>query len=107
MQKFSSNSDDIYQIGFTAKLLETSEFKLFGDAYRTWYGEEISDKLLECCFNRYLLNNIVPFWVRSYVRKFFYDPDLQEHLDKKRKVAACCYIVPIVVEYVVVIYFLL
>jgi len=78
-----------------------------GDAYHAWHGENPSENLLEHFSSHYLLESFVPFWVRNYVRTFFNDPDLQERLDKKRKVVACCYVVPIVVEYAVIMYFLL
>lgn len=107
MQKASNYSDDAYQVEFAARQLGRSEFKLFGDAYQAWFGNKPAQELVEYCFNRYLHENVMPFWVRDYVRKFFYDPVLQKHLGKKRKVTACCYVVPIVVEYVVIIYFLL
>jgi hypothetical protein len=34
----SNNSDDVYQVGFAARLLGMSGFKLFEDAYHAWHG---------------------------------------------------------------------
>ena len=70
-------------------------------------GVNPPEDFLEHFFNRYLLESIVPFRMRNYVRKFVNDPNLQECLGKKRKVAACSYVIPIVVEYVVIMYLLL
>ena len=107
MQQSSNQSDDVYQVGFAARLLGMSDFQLFENAYHAWHGKKPSEELLEHFFNRFLLESVVPFWVRNYVRTFLNDPELQERLGKKRKVAACCYVVPIVVEYAVIMYFLL
>ena len=107
MQQSAYKSADVYQVRFAARLLGTNEFKLFEDAYHAWYGEKSSEELLEHFLNHYLLENAVPFWVRNYVRTFLNDAVLQERLGRKRKVAACCYVAPIVVEYVVIMYFLL
>jgi hypothetical protein len=106
MQQSSKQSDDVYQVGFAARLLGMSDFKLFEAAYHAWHGKKPSEELREHFFNRFLLESVVPFWVRNYVRTFLNDPELQERLGKK-KVAACCYVVPIVVEYAVIMYFLL
>ena len=107
MQQSANKSADVYQVGFAARLQGTDEFKLFEDAYHAWHGKKPSRELLEHFFTRYLLENAVPFWVRNYVRTFLNDPALQERLGRRRKVAACCYVVPIVVEYGVIMYFLL
>jgi hypothetical protein len=45
--------------------------------------------------------------MRNYVRTFLNDPALHEHLGRRRKIAACCYVVPIMVEYALIMYFLL
>ena len=107
MQQSTNKWDDVYQVGFAARLQGTNEFKLFEDAYHTWHGEKPSEELLEHFFNRYILKNVVPFWVRNYVRTFLNDPALQKHLGRRRKIAACCYVVPIMVEYALIMYFLL
>jgi hypothetical protein len=107
MQQSANKSDEVYQVEFAARLLGTNEFKLFENAYQAWHGKKPSEKLLEHFFNRYLLENVVPFWVRNYVRTFINDPVLHERLGRKRRVAACCYVVPIVLEYTVIMYFLL
>ena len=107
MQQSANKSADVYRVGCAAKLLGINDFKLFEDAYHAWYGGKPSEELLEHLFNRYLLENTVPFWVRNYVRTFLNDAALQERLGRKRKVAACCYVAPIVVEYAVIMYFLL
>jgi hypothetical protein len=61
LQKSSNNSDDVYQVGFAARLLRMGEFKLFGDAYHARHGEKPSEELLEHFFNRYLLPKLSDF----------------------------------------------
>ena len=51
-----------------ANYLEVSEFNIFRDAYTAWYGKEVPEKQVEKIFTQYLLENRVPFWVRSYAR---------------------------------------
>lgn len=99
--------DDSGQVNFAARHLEKSEFRLFAAAYRAWYGEDASDAYLEPVFSRYLVDNTVPFWVRGYVRKILSDPDLQKNIVKKRKVAFWGYLMPLVFEFIVIMYFLL
>ncbi len=98
---------DADQVGNAAKLLKIGEFKLFAEAYRSWYGNEPSDEVLEPIFCRYLLENIVPFWVRSYVRHVLNDSELHKKVAGKRKAAACGYYVPIVCEFALIMYYLL
>ena len=51
-----------------ANFLETSEFKIFSDAYKVWYGRDAAEKQVEKVFIQYLQENKVPFWVRNYAR---------------------------------------
>ncbi len=107
MNNSSNNAVDVYQVGVTARLLGVSEFKLFEESYHAWHGDKPSEELVEYFFKNYLLEGVVPFWVRNHVRKFLKDPTLREGLGNNGKVAAYCHVVPIVVEYILIMYFLL
>lgn len=52
-----------------ARLLDISEFELFGAAYRSWYGESAGERYLESHFVPYMFEGTVPFWVRHFTRE--------------------------------------
>lgn len=107
MKQSSHTIHDTYQVEFASRLQGISEFKLFGDAYYAWHGKQAPEKLLAPFFSRYLMEGIVPYWVRNHVRKSLNDPGLQQRLHKQRRVATWGYVVPIAVEFAVLMYFLL
>jgi len=49
--------------------LDLSEFDLFGQAYRRWFGREPAAGLLEQAFAAYMFHRTVPPWVRHYARE--------------------------------------
>ena len=51
-----------------ANFLEISEFNIFSNAYKAWYGRDAAEKQVERVFIQYLQENKVPFWVRNYAR---------------------------------------
>lgn len=62
-------SRDIDDILLTSALLDVTEFQLFKTAYRQWYGAEPGVMTFHVTFADYMINGVVPFWVRSYTRK--------------------------------------
>ncbi len=56
-------------VSFTASLLEVSEFHLFELAYFLWHGTNMQDHEMDDIFCGYMFGGIVPFWVRSMIRK--------------------------------------
>lgn len=49
--------------------LDLSEFDLFGQAYRWWFGRAPAAELLERVFAAYMFRGDVPPWVRHYARE--------------------------------------
>ena len=64
----TSPPPDMAQVGFAAQTLHISEYRVFQEAYREWFGHDVSDRLLSAVFHRYLHDGIAPCWVRSYAR---------------------------------------
>jgi hypothetical protein len=60
---------DIRAVLETAALLDTTEFDLFGLAYRDWYAQSASSTEIESFFVSYMFAEKVPMWVRQYTRK--------------------------------------
>jgi len=60
---------DVRAVLETAALLDTTEFNLFGLAYREWYAQPASPKEIESFFVSYMFAEKVPMWVRNYTRK--------------------------------------
>ncbi len=100
------NANIAEQVAYASRLMEKGEFDLFSDAYVAWYGRKASEAEIESYFSRYIKRGVVPFWVRHKVRAFLSDPSLQKRLAKRRRVSLICYIVPLVAEYALLMYFL-
>ena len=94
------------QVAYAARLMEKGEFALFGEAFLAWHGKEASEAEIDFHFSRYIRTGEVPFWVRHQVRVFLSDPALQKRLARKRRISLVCYLAPLVVEYILLMYFL-
>ena len=56
-------------IGFTASVLQISEYELFRIAHQSWFDRPISESRLDYLFKDYLANSNAPFWVNDFSRK--------------------------------------
>ena len=83
-----------------ANYLEESEFKIFSDAYMTWYGKAASEKQMERVFTEYLLENKVPFWVRNYARSRIEGFAATNEKENARLANNMLYIATVIAEYV-------
>ena len=68
MQKTENDPADTDCVVSAANYLEVSEYAIFSDAYRAWYGKNAPTKQVEKVFVEYLVESKVPFWVRNYAR---------------------------------------
>lgn len=68
-QKPLDNSDlDAFLI--TKMALGISEYQLFIEAYRDWYGEKPHNRRIDTLFGSYLHTLELPFFVRHYARHY-------------------------------------
>lgn len=90
-----------------ANNLEISEFRIFKDAFESWYGKEATDSQIKPVFIQYLTKDTVPFWVRNYARSKGPEADLTPQAAKDARFAnTVLYIVSIIIEYAVLAYYI-
>ncbi len=65
----------------------TSEYQVFLDAYRDWYGREPTQHRLESLFGNYLKTGNLPHFVRHYARHYVatHPVPVQTLLDRDRR----------------------
>jgi hypothetical protein len=64
------NNSDLDAFLITKMALGISEYELFIEAYRDWYGDNPNSKRIDALFGRYLHNMDLPFFVRHYARHY-------------------------------------
>ncbi len=76
-----------YQSFVLAKeVLGVSEYQLFIDAYRDWYGHEPGTRTIDAEFGEYLRSNELPLYVRHFARRFVAaHPDHVQSFQKVRQ----------------------
>lgn len=61
--------DDAQAVLWSAEILGKSEFEVFETAYQVWYREAADTNRLERIFADYMFDEVVPFWVRQFIRE--------------------------------------
>ncbi len=61
---------DMQDFLLTKTLRETSDYQVFVDAYRDWYGREPGRHALDKVFGEYLKSGSLPHYVRHYARQY-------------------------------------
>lgn len=61
--------DDAHAVSFVAGLLQISEYDLFRISCGQYVGCDLERSDVDRAFKAYLLEGVVPFWVRDFVRK--------------------------------------
>ena len=61
--------DETKLVGFTAGVLQISEYEVFRIAHLKWFDRPISDKRLDSLFREYLASGETPYWVNDFARK--------------------------------------
>ena len=59
---------DVDALGLTAKVLVTSELRIFELAYQDWHGQPPQQRELDRAFADYLFEGNTPCWVRAFTR---------------------------------------
>jgi hypothetical protein len=68
------------EVARAANLLQIGEFQLLQLAYKSWHGQEMSDKVGDAIFRSYMLSSEVPVWARHFARRII-DLDAKGELD--------------------------
>jgi len=70
-------------ISKAAHLLNTSEFKLFTEAYLAWFGDRADEEDILSLFSAYMMFGSVPDWADQYARTVITDLEAnrQVHLN--------------------------
>ena len=90
-----------------ANNLEVSEFRIFKDAFASWYGIEPTDQQIKPVFIQYMIEDKVPFWVRNYARSKSPHADLTPQAARDARFAnRVLYLVTIAMEYALLAYYL-
>lgn len=63
-----------------ANVLQIGEFQVLQLAYRNWFGQDLSEALIDRLFASYMLRNEVPHWARHFARDIL-DRDAAGGLD--------------------------
>lgn len=56
-----------------ASILNISEFKLFSEAYLTWFGDRADEEDLTLVFSQFMMFGEVPDWAAQYARAVLAD----------------------------------
>lgn len=70
-------------LSLTRESLDVSEFEVFRMAYTAWYGEQPAMQRIEHHFDDYLVDGVLPFYVRHYCRQYI--DNRPESLDAVQK----------------------
>jgi len=93
---------DIQQVYRASAWLGVSEFQVFCDAYQAWYDAKPLEKWIEPYFVNFLGQDVVPFWVRNYVRIILNRKDLLA-LEKKRLIIGrLTYFIPLLIFFILI-----
>ena len=98
---------DIQQVYKASAWLGESEFRVFCNAWQAWYDEKPSEKRIEPYFVDYLGQDVVPFWVRNYVRSILNREDLLAEERKRLLIGVLTYYIPLLLFFVLLMRVLL
>ena len=78
---------DFQDFLLTIRARGTSEYQVFLEAYRVWYGRDPAQRRLEKVFGNYLKTGNLPHFVRHYARHYVatHPGPVQTLLDRDRK----------------------
>jgi len=78
---------DLQDFMLTKAAREISDYQIFLDAYRDWYGHDPAENRLESRFGDYLNTGDLPHFVRQYARRYVatHPGPVQTLLDRERR----------------------
>lgn len=93
---------DIQQVYKASAWLGVSEFQVFCDAWQAWYDAKPTDKRIEPYFVDFLGQDVVPFWVRNYVRLILNRKDLLQKERKRLTIGILTYYIPLLIFFILI-----
>lgn len=63
----------MHSISKAAQLLNTSEFKLFGEAYLAWFGDRADEKDIMSFFSQFMMFGTTPVWADQFAQSILSD----------------------------------
>ncbi len=93
---------DIQQVHKASAWLGVSEFQVFCDAWQAWYDAKPTDKRIEPYFVDFLGQDVVPFWVRNYVRLILNRKDLLQKERKRLTIGILTYYIPLLIFFILI-----
>ena len=63
----------MHAISKAAHLLNTSEFKLFSEAYLAWFGDRPEEKDIMDVFSQFMMFGELPDWADQFARSILHD----------------------------------
>ena len=63
----------MHAISKAAHLLNTSEFKLFSEAYLAWFGDRPKEKDIMVVFSQFMMFGELPDWADQFARSILND----------------------------------
>lgn len=71
----------MHTISKAASLLNISEFKLFSEAYLTWFGDRANDEDLTLVFSQFIMFGELPEWADQFARSILDDIDANRQVN--------------------------
>jgi hypothetical protein len=102
---FKKNKPTDIQLVYNASAwLGISEFQIFSDAWQAWYNKKPSEKRIEPYFVDFLGQDVIPFWVRNYVRFILNRKDLIEKEKRRLAIGTLTYYIPLLIFFVILMW---
>jgi hypothetical protein len=99
-----SEPTDIQLVYKASAWLGISEFQIFFDAWQAWYNKKPSEKRIEPYFVDFLERNVIPFWVRNYVRFILNRNDLIKKEKRRLIIGALTYYLPLLIFFMIILW---
>jgi len=71
----------MHAISKAAHLLNTSEFKLFTEAYMAWFGDRPDDGAILDVFSNFMMFGELPAWADQFAKSVLDDLEANRHVN--------------------------
>lgn len=82
-----TQNSDIEAFLIAREAMQTSEYKMFIEAYHLWYGHKPESRQIERIFGNYLKSDDLPHFVRHFARAYIdnHPERLQSNIVRERR----------------------